>query len=249
MEMIIKQTREVGTSAGVLLPRGWLNKEVVVTLYQPSIKDLSKWVMNYLIEQNLNEDIYGIYLYGSYARGEQDEGSDIDLIAITSKTNKLLKINNYDILLVSKEVFLKNLPKSIHYQSFLTEATPIINKALLQELRDKKIKLKPKEALEEIDGVVKINKESVMFYQENGQLVPDGIVYSIILRLRELSLIKNIRVNKLHSKKEFLKLVGSDAYEAYSRVKNDSDDRKVVSSDAALKLIELSEKWLRELKG
>ena len=33
METIVKQAREVGTSAGVLLPRKWLNKQVVVTLF------------------------------------------------------------------------------------------------------------------------------------------------------------------------------------------------------------------------
>src|SRR3990167_2715939 len=42
METIIKQAREVGTSAGVLLPRRWLNKEVIVTLYQPSFEELAK---------------------------------------------------------------------------------------------------------------------------------------------------------------------------------------------------------------
>jgi len=33
METIIKHTREVGTSAGVLLPKSWLNKQVVVTIF------------------------------------------------------------------------------------------------------------------------------------------------------------------------------------------------------------------------
>ena len=57
-----------------------------------------------------------ILLFGSYAKFMPKEESDIDIVVITQKTSKLVKINNYDILMVRKEVFLKNLPKSLHYQ-------------------------------------------------------------------------------------------------------------------------------------
>ena len=65
MESLVKQTREVGTSAGVLLPRNWLNKEVVVTLFNPSKEKIAQDLLNILFEHNLNEDIKGIYLFGS----------------------------------------------------------------------------------------------------------------------------------------------------------------------------------------
>jgi len=62
MESITKQTREVGTSAGVLLPRSWLNKQVVVTLFEPSRDKIAKDVIEELFKHDLNEEIKGIYL-------------------------------------------------------------------------------------------------------------------------------------------------------------------------------------------
>ena len=63
MTSLIKQTREVGTSAGVLLPRKWLNKQVVVTLLIPSIEEIAKEVIGILVGKNLNGEVKGIYLY------------------------------------------------------------------------------------------------------------------------------------------------------------------------------------------
>ncbi len=45
---IIKKTREVGKSSGVLLPRSWLNKQVVVNLFEPSPEKISHDVKKYL---------------------------------------------------------------------------------------------------------------------------------------------------------------------------------------------------------
>ena len=119
METIIKQTREVGTSSGVLLPRKWLNKKVVVTLFHPSKEKIAHDVINCLFKQNLNEEIKGIYLFGSYARGDSDFNSDIDILVITQKTNKLINDNNYEILLVSESSFSNNLPNNLNYLSIL----------------------------------------------------------------------------------------------------------------------------------
>src|SRR3989338_10016233 len=80
MEIIVKQTREVGTSAGVLLPRRWLNKQVVVTLFSPSIEEIAVDVFRILFKNNLNDEIRGIYLVGSYARGDYSPDSDIDIL-------------------------------------------------------------------------------------------------------------------------------------------------------------------------
>jgi predicted nucleotidyltransferase len=43
----------------------------------------SKMVQRFL---NIDEDIYSLTLYGSYASGEYDERSDLDVICITDKT-------------------------------------------------------------------------------------------------------------------------------------------------------------------
>src|SRR3989338_9850670 len=103
MVSIVKQTRELGTSAGVLLPRSWLNKQVVVTLFSPSNVEMIKDILEILIENNLNRQMKGMYIYGSYARGDYDEKSDRDILIITKSVNKSLKHKNYEITLVSED--------------------------------------------------------------------------------------------------------------------------------------------------
>src|SRR3989344_2765390 len=199
METIVKQAREVGTSAGVLLPRGWLNKQVVVTLFEPSKEKIAQDILACLFKQDLNEEIKGIYLFGSYARGDFDFNSDIDVLVITEKTNKLVNYNNYEILLVSESSFLKNLPNNLNRLSILKEIKVIFNKGLIEKYKHKKYKFNTKKALLEIERIIKINEDAVKMCKENKANVPDGIVYSIVLRLRELYLIKCLFSNKVYN--------------------------------------------------
>src|SRR3989344_4255021 len=122
MEQIVRQTREVGTSAGVLLPRSWLNKEVVVTLKDLSNVEIASRVVEILLSRGLLGDVIGIYLTGSYARGEYDSGSDIDVLVVTSKTNKLIEDGDYEINMVGERNLRKNLSKSLYYLSMVSEA-------------------------------------------------------------------------------------------------------------------------------
>ena len=247
METIVKQTREVGTSAGVLLPRKWLNKQVVVTLFSPSKEEIAKDVITLLIKNNLNEDTKGVYLTGSYARGDYDSNSDIDILVITEKTNKLINYNNYEILFVSEENLLKNL-SNLYYTSMLKEAETIINKCLIEKYSKNKPKLNIKETLKEIENILKINKDTVESCKEKKKNVPDGIVYSTVLRLRELYLIKCILSSKTYSKKDFLKITGEETYSAYNRVKRNEKEINNISPDEIIHLLDISEKWAKELK-
>jgi len=236
METLIKQTREVGTSAGVLLPRKWLNKQVVVTLLQPSKEEIAKEVMEIILKNNINEEIKGVYLYGSYARGDYDPYSDIDLLMITKETNKLINHGNYEVLLISEENFSKNLPDSLYYTSMLKELKTIINKDLIERYSISKYRLNVKRVLNEIGRVLKINKDTVKICEDNNKKIPDGIAYSIVLRLRELYLLK------------CLKICGDKNYFAYIRIKrNEKELREIIPKEMEI-LLDLSEKWLKELK-
>jgi predicted nucleotidyltransferase len=249
METLIKQTRELGTSAGVLLPRKWLNKQVVVTLHFPSKEDIALDIFKILLERGLNEEAKGIYLYGSYARQEQDFGSDIDILVITHNVDKLIKQENYEILLVSEKSFLKNLPKSLNYLSFLAEAKVILNKVLIKKYSAEKIKLNTKDNLKEIERVIKINREGLLACKESKQKIPEGIIYSIVLRLRELYLIKCLFSGREYHKNDFIKNVGGKVYSAYARVKNNEKEKNNIEYEEIAGLTELSLKWLKELKG
>lgn len=248
MENIVKHTREVGTSAGVLLPRSWLNKQVVVTLFEPSKEKIAKDVLEIVFKYNLNEEVKGIYLFGSYSRGDFDFNSDIDILILTKDTNKLINYNNYEILLVSESSFSKNLPNNLNYSSLLKEIKVIFNKELIDEYRAKKYKFNTKKILSEIGGVFKINKDAVRMCKENNMNVPDGIVYSVVLRLRELYLIRCLFSKKAYYKKDFLKFVEEKVYAAYLRIKRNEKELNNLSPNELINTISLSEKWLKELK-
>ena len=103
---LIKQTFKLGNSAGVILPKEWENKKVRVQLIEESI---NKDIFEILEKKNLLNDVIGIYLTGSYAREEQTINSDIDVLVITNNTNKSLKEGLYELILISKEKFYKNI--------------------------------------------------------------------------------------------------------------------------------------------
>ena len=116
---VIKQAFKLGNSAGVLLPVEWQNRKVMVKLIERSI---TQELMEILEEKNLLKDIMGIYLAGSYARGEETEDSDIDVLIITDNVDKQLKIGKYEILFVSKERFDRSRLKSIYLASLINDA-------------------------------------------------------------------------------------------------------------------------------
>jgi len=248
MENIVKQTREVGTSAGVLLPRSWLNKQVVVTLFEPSKEKIAQDIVECIFAHNLNEEVKGIYLFGSYSRRDFDFNSDIDILIITQNTSKLINYNNYEILLISESSFAKNLPNNLNYLSILKEIKVIFNKELIEKYKLKKCKINAKKFLSEIDRIFKINKDAIRTCEENNMNIPDGIVYSVVLRLRELYLIKCLFSKKIYYKKDFLELVGNKVYSAYLRIKRNEKELNNLSPNELISIIDLSEKWLKELK-
>jgi predicted nucleotidyltransferase len=249
METIVKQAREVGTSAGVLLPRSWLNKQVVVTLFSPSIEEIGKEVWEILFKDKLNEQVKGIYLYGSYARGDYDSQSDIDILVITHDSNKLIKQGNYEILFVSEDRFARDLPESLNYLSMLLERKVILNSELIEKYSLKRIKKNFKKNIIEIEKIVKINNGAIKDCEKKGVNVPDGIIYSVVLRLRELLLAKKILSGKTLHKDELIKVVGESNYSAYNRIKRNEKELENVNPKDVTELLEISEKWLRELKG
>lgn len=248
MKNIVKQTREVGTSAGVLLPRSWLNKQVVVTLFFPPLEKMAQDVFEILFKYNLNEDIKGVYLFGSYSREDFDFNSDIDILILTEKTNKLINQNNYEILLISEDSFTKNLPNNLNYLSLLSEIKIIFNKGLIEKYKQKKYKFDNKKLLLEIEKILDINKDTIKTCEENSLKVPDGVVYSIILRLKELFLIKCVLSEKSYHKKDFLKFVDEKIYSAYLRIKRNEKELNNIFPKELVNVINLSEKWLKELK-
>ena len=167
---------------------------------------------------------------------------------ITQNTNKLINYNHYEILLVSESSFSKNLPNNLSYLSLLKEIKVILNKELIEKYKTKEHNFNIKKSLSEIAGVLKINQDSINLYKDNNLSLPDGVVYSIVLRLRELYLIKCFLSKKSYSKKDFLELIGDRAYTAYLRIKRNEKELNNLSPNELINVMELSKKWLKDLK-
>ena len=82
---LIKTTVKVGNSAGVLLPKKYLNSQVKIILEPLNIE---KDVIEILMDEKILDKIMGIYIIGSYAREEQTIESDIDILVITFDLNE-----------------------------------------------------------------------------------------------------------------------------------------------------------------
>ena len=123
METLLKHAVRLGNSAGVLLPKEWLGNEVRVTLIEKPInikQDILKIVEPFL------DEVIGIYITGSYARGEQKHDSDIDILVITENKNKIINLGKYHIIVVS----LKEIKKALEEKA----------RKVLEELEDKFVK-------------------------------------------------------------------------------------------------------------
>jgi len=236
---LIKQAFRLGNSAGVLLPREWKGRKVAIKLVEKSI---AQEIFEILEERDMLGNTIGVFLAGSYARGEETETSDIDLIVITDNVNKQIKIGKCEIMLISRDKFEKSFSKgNLYLVSLIYEAKAIMNNALLQFYKNKIPKILIKKQINEILSVTKINEGMINIDEELNEKVLDETIYSLVLRLRELYLIGCLKNNKIPSNKEFLglikKLASEEAYSAYCRVKNNLKTKKIITTAEAKAII------------
>ncbi len=242
---IIKKTRTVGTSSGVLLPKSWLGKNVVVTLHFPSQEEILNETLSLVKDKISFKEIKGIYIIGSYARGDFNTESDIDILVITSSKNGIIKKDNYEINIISESILLKNLKTNLYIQIAIKESVPLLNSDLIEKIKKLNTKLNTKKTTSEIKHTIKINKEAISMYEKK---VPDGIIYSIVLRLRELFFLNSLIMKFNYNHKKFISLIGQEKYDAYLRIKNDKKEESGITISEAKELLDLSEKCLKNLE-
>ncbi|NCN52076.1 nucleotidyltransferase domain-containing protein [archaeon] len=236
---LIKIASKWGNSAGVALPRNWIGKQVKITFIDRTEK-IKEEVLDILKEEM--EDLIGIYLVGSYSRNEEEGESDIDILAISSKSKKEISSGKYNISIYplnSIKRTLKLNPVLIYPR--ILEAKTIFNKALLEELKNEKIG-NNKKYFEETKRILKINKGIINM--NSNEKVPDSVIYSLILRLRGVFLIKYIKNKKVLMKKDFydslVNLLGKNTkeiIESYKRIKNNLPEKEIIDKEVAEKLL------------
>lgn len=247
---LIKPIVRIGNSAGVILPKNWIYGKAKIKLIQKPLdieKDILKIMGPYL------KDIVGIYLIGSYSRGEQTERSDVDVLAVTNRKSDRIKKGKYDILLVTKKDIneaLKN--NALPLLPMLKEAKTIINEEYVKSIKKSPLSRKTLQwHMDFIKSALKINKGLIGLKKEHSKYVTDSISYSLILNLRSIYIIDRIKKKQKWSTADLLSLIkevsGSlEAYEGYLRVKNNEKTKESLSIEEAEKLLDYISKKLGE---
>lgn len=253
METITSKTRPVGNSSGVLLPRNWLNKKVVVTLAELSEKEILKEVIEILYNRKILDSVSGIYIVGSYARREQTETSDVDIFVITkTEESKHFTEENYSITLVSVNELENILKKNVlPLLPMIKEAKALLNAPLLEQYKD--VKLTKKNLgfyIETTKSALEVNYQFMKISEELKEKCPDSVAYSLILRLRGIYIVDCLIKEKMWSKKNFLALLkkvsgSTEAYEGYLRIKNNKKRRETLEISQAKKIIDYISKKIK----
>ena len=138
----------------------------------------------------------------------------------------------------------------------LKEAKTIINPSLLEKYKEYKFTSKnTKPFIGNTAYVLKLNEKGLNLNFETGSLV-----YSLILRIRGLLMIKLISNNKLYSKASLFSYLKSYGFsrnkveEFYRIYSNERDgikvvESKVITKENILKLLSITEDLLKEIRS
>lgn len=258
MEQLIKPIVRVGNSAGVILPKEWLHHEAKIELIvkTPDIFDI-------LTQEKISlEKVKGIYIVGSYARGEQTKDSDYDILVITDGIDSKIKQSNSEIILISEDNLIDSLSQNIlPILPMIKESKPILNSSLIESYRNTKINSKNlRWHLDTTKSAIKLIEQTLELDKEVSDKTPNLIAYPLVLRLRECYIVDCLRKDKIYSNKELIslikKLTGStEIYSEYKSIKSDKKNKNTISIKSAesilsyikTKIIE-QEKWVKEKK-
>ena len=251
MNIEIKKTVRAGNSSAVILPRAWLNQEVRVELVNKTNDKILHEALTIVSKHMNTKEIIGVYLVGSYARGEESKESDIDILIITHNTDKeMINEGIYNILIVSEKLLnwkLKNdlLPLGM----MIREAVPLINSSYLDSIKINTNKVNLKWYVDTTKDKLELIRRAL---DSTRGKVANSVIYTLILRIRTLYTIRKLIDNEKYSKKEFVKLIskvsGSDsAYGAYVLVKNDLQKDALVTKREAERLYYYLIKQLKEV--
>lgn len=256
-EAQIKKAIKAGNSSAVILPRAWLNKDVRVELAKKTHEIMLFDVINISKKYIDLKDITGIYLTGSYARGEEEEDSDIDILVVTKGIDKeMIKEGVYNIFIVSSELLKQKLNQDIFpIGQMLKEAEPLLNSDYLYSIQVKITRKNIKWYLDTTEEKLRIIKEVInKTKKKNKKYLTDKVAYTLVLRIRTLYIIKKLIENAEYSKKNFIRIIkniskGANAYERYLAVKNNLEEKNGISIEETERLHEYLKNQLIEVKN
>ena len=251
MEVQIKKAVKAGNSSAVTLPRAWLNQEVRVELIKKTNNIILSETIDLLSRHLEIKNVIGIYLCGSYARGEEEKDSDIDVLIITDNIDKeIIKEGIYNFLVISQELLKQKLTSDLFpVGQMILEAKPLLNASYLNSLNVTVTPRNIKWYLETTKEKLNLLGKVINLTKDDKKYVSDSLTYTLILRIRTLEIIKKIINNEAYSKKDFLRLIKNisgmkNAYESYLAIKNDLSDE---SRTTLLEVKKLYEYLIKQL--
>lgn len=194
---LVKQAVAIGNGAAVYVPREYVGKEVVVTLPE-GITEIKSRVLTALIECMPN--IVGVYVYGSFARNEQELDSDVDILVVTKEKDRRIKevLSGMDARVVPLNAAMKAIREyPVLIVPILREAVALLNPVLLEELKSKTLNIaRLRWSLEEAKRTVRIIET---FMGLDKAEVSATHLYSLLMRARVCVLIECLLKNKAYT--------------------------------------------------
>ena len=253
MNVEIKKTVKAGNSSAVILPRAWLNKEVSIELIERTPESILLDVLNIVKNHISLSEIIGVYLSGSYARGEETKESDIDILIITKNIDKkAIDEGIYSILIVSEELMKQKLENNLFpVGQMIKEAKALINSDYIKKIEVRVTNKNVKWYLDTTEDKITLIESAIA---KSLNKIDNQVTYTLILRLRTLYIIEQLLKNKVYSNKEFIKIIkdvsGSDnAFTSYLYEKNNQEKAELTSKKEAQNLLAYLKKQLKEIKN
>jgi predicted nucleotidyltransferase len=240
MITVTKVVKKYGNSGGVYVPSSWIGGRVRVNLIDEPVNPVKD-----VLEKISMEHVISVILYGSYARNEVENGSDVDMLLVTDE-NKRLSIptgikNKYDIQVKTPHALRNAMAHDpVFYKSVMDDAVAIINHKFLEDIRKETSpsKIRIEERLKLIESSLAITKKIVeMDYTQAKELI-----YPVFMRLKEIIILEYIIDNRKYSthafRQEILKNISSKEFlmviDTYRSVRN---GRKIPKSEISIETI------------
>jgi|APSaa5957512622_1039677.scaffolds.fasta_scaffold27601_2 predicted nucleotidyltransferase len=252
-EQIIRTVGPVGNGAHVFMPKEWSGEKVLV--FRLESKNIEERILERLAPHFA--DIISVFIYGSHARGEATELSDVDVLVVAKSGFKIEKKDDLEIIVVPEEKLAKAFEiNPILMHSVSREAKPLVNSSYLENLRafeftKKQVRsfvLDTKKSVESTKEILDLNEK------EEG-IASSSVIYSLFLRLRGVYIIKSLLIDKKYTNALFSKWIQKNCgvnyrriYQDYVFVRDGLGKKAGVSTGDANKLVKLLENELRVLK-
>jgi len=230
-ESVEKEVMKFGNGSIVYTPKKWLGKKVIVVLEEKPV-DAKAEVME-LLKPHLSS-IEGVFLYGSFAREEQDDESDIDVLVIADRKIRLRKNGRVDFTVMTRNEFSGAIKadSTLFLHQIMNEAKPILNEALLRELKKDEARPDFGIFLNGTLGAFRRTKELLEASQGKELLDSNTAIYSLVLRLKGLFLAQGYIKKQAFSNKGFMRFITSHGFKGcevekfFEAYRAERDERK-----------------------